>query len=393
MATLLSVVLCVIALALLVPAGLLVAECLMAVRHPAAADHARGAAGAALRATVVIPAHDEEATIGDTLAALGASLGEVLVVADNCSDATAEVARRCGARVLVREDPARRGKGYALQFAVEHLRRSPPDVVVFLDADCRPAEGALALLSELAFSRGRPAQARYEMIQGARHDDLGLERFAWRLRGTVRPTGLAAMGLPCQLYGSGMAFPWPCLERLPLGTGSIVEDMQLTLDLLRGPALPLFCGSALVTSAFAPSGEGRAAQRRRWEHGHLATLFSRGIPALLGALKAGSLSRIVLALEVCVPPLGLLIAMLLLGSAVSAAAVPYAAAAPYTTALLLVGLLGVAGSLTLAWRRFGRDLVGARALRRLPAYLAGKLGVYARFVSDRHKHWNRSDRG
>ena len=75
-----------------------------------------------LRFDVVVPAHDEEAGIERTVRSLlaldwPAHRYRVLVVADNCSDRTAERARAAGAEVLVRDDPTRRGKGYALQRA------------------------------------------------------------------------------------------------------------------------------------------------------------------------------------------------------------------------------------------------------------------------------------
>ena len=50
------------------------------------------------------------------------------MVADNCSDDTAEIARTAGVDVVVRHDPERRGKGYALEFGVRQLRLNPPDV-------------------------------------------------------------------------------------------------------------------------------------------------------------------------------------------------------------------------------------------------------------------------
>lgn len=79
-----------------------------------------------LRFAVVIPAHDEEAGISSTIESLLAmdyprELFSLLVVADNCSDATAERARLAGATVLVRDDITRRGKGFALAHAFSRI--------------------------------------------------------------------------------------------------------------------------------------------------------------------------------------------------------------------------------------------------------------------------------
>lgn len=82
---------------------------------------------------VVIPALDEEEALPHVLAAIPEGAVRRVVVADNGSrDRTAEVARAAGAEV-VREP--RRGYGAACLKALAHLRRDPPDVVVFLDGD------------------------------------------------------------------------------------------------------------------------------------------------------------------------------------------------------------------------------------------------------------------
>jgi glycosyltransferase involved in cell wall biosynthesis len=83
-------------------------------------------------AAAVIPAYNEEATIGPIVEVLCAtpSLSEVVVVSDGSEDRTAEVARAAGARVI--ELPVNMGKGAAMR---EGLRATTADVVVFLDAD------------------------------------------------------------------------------------------------------------------------------------------------------------------------------------------------------------------------------------------------------------------
>jgi len=112
-------------------------------------------------AVVVIPAHDEALVIGETLRALQAALGErmrILVVADNCTDMTAELARAAGVEVIERHDLERKGKGFALAFAADHLRPNPPDVFAVLDADCETDAASLRALVAGAFE-GRPSQA------------------------------------------------------------------------------------------------------------------------------------------------------------------------------------------------------------------------------------------
>src|SRR4030081_161784 len=119
------------------------------------------------RTAVLIPAHNEGAGILPTIRDIQAQLGpqdSILVVADNCTDDTAAIVRAAGVEVTVRADPARRGKGYALEFGVRHLRLNPPDVVVIMDADCRLGENALRHLSDSARDSGRPLMSLYSML-------------------------------------------------------------------------------------------------------------------------------------------------------------------------------------------------------------------------------------
>src|SRR5215207_9640878 len=118
------------------------------------------------RTAVLIPAHNEGAGILPTIRDIQAQLGpqdSILVVADNCTDDTAAIVRAAGVEVTVRADPARRGKGYALEFGVRHLGLNPPDVVVIMDADCGLGQDALRRLSANAMASGRPVQSLYLM--------------------------------------------------------------------------------------------------------------------------------------------------------------------------------------------------------------------------------------
>ena len=117
---------------------------------------------------IVIPAHNEGSVLTHSIQSIQPELTEgdsLIVVADNCDDDTASVARRNAAIVWERNDPASRGKGYALNFAIEQFRlqNTPPDIVIFIDADCRVAPGAIERLAGEALAVDGPVQAAYEM--------------------------------------------------------------------------------------------------------------------------------------------------------------------------------------------------------------------------------------
>lgn len=343
---------------------------------------------------VLVPAHNEESGIAATVAAVLGQLApgdRLLVVADNCSDATADAARAAGAEVVERSSELR-GKGYALAHGIDHLRSAPPSAVVIVDADCDLAPGALdALMHDLA-ATGRPVQALYLMLAPA---DAGLSRrmaqFAWRVRNWARPAGWHRLGMPCQLMGTGMAFSWDMLRDAPLANASIVEDMKLGIDLAARGTAPVFCQRALVTSWFPDSAAASGTQRTRWEHGHLEMIL-REVPVMLRLAAARGDRRLLgMALDLAVPPLALLAGLLALAWTLALAGWLFGGTALVSllaSALLIIFL----ATILFAWNAQGRDLVRLRELLAVPWYIAAKLPMYVRFIVRRQRDWVRTDR-
>lgn len=352
-------------------------------------------AGARPPLAVLVPAHNEGVAILPTLASIFAQLqpgDRVLVVADNCSDDTAMRARHAGAEVLVREDVERRGKGYALDAGVRHLAQHAPPMVVVLDADCLLGPGALDRLAHRCADSGRPVQALYLMKAPAGASlKTRIAEFAWAVKNRARALGLARAGLPCQLMGSGMAFPWSLIGGAALASADLVEDLRLGLDFARERRAPLFCPEALVTSEFPINAKGLQSQRTRWEHGHLAMLFRDGPGLLLEALRSRNAGLCALTLDMCVPPLALLVLVALAFGALGVVAWAWSGAAlPWS--LALPGPLLLAVAVLAAWLRFGRAILSWRELAYAPIYALVKIPLYLKFVVQRQVAWVRSER-
>jgi cellulose synthase/poly-beta-1,6-N-acetylglucosamine synthase-like glycosyltransferase len=370
-------------------------QVLAAARPPVSGELRTKSRSARARLVVIVPAHNEATGIELTLRTVLPQLlagDRVLVVADNCTDDTADKARAAGADVVERFNDSERGKGFALAHGVDVLRSNPPGMVVILDADCQLSEGALDALAERVADTGRPAQALYLMLAPAQARlPRRLAQFAWRVRNWVRPAGWHRIGLPCQLMGTGMAFTWPMLREAPLANASIVEDMKLGIDLAIGGRAPVFCQDALVTSVFPETAAATATQRTRWEHGHLEMIL-REVPPMLAAAwrrRDGLLAG--LALDLCVPPLALLAASLLASTLLSGLVSWWVGnAALLAVNVLLLGVFGFA-AFTAWWLR-GRDLVRLTELLSIPIYILAKLPLYVRFVVRREKRWVRTDR-
>lgn len=344
---------------------------------------------------ILMPAHNEATIIAETLTALQPQLRpehRLIVIADNCSDNTADIARTAGAEVIVRDDPGNRGKGFALDFGIRHLDAEPPDVVMIVDADCELEDGTLDRLAQTAMETDKPVQALY-LIRPHENAGVGqqVSAFAVVLKNHVRLLGLKRLGLPCHLVGTGMAFPWKAICSVELGSGNIVEDMKLGIDLVKAGHGPLFCPEALVNSRFPESISSQQEQRTRWEHGHLQTILSESLGLVWASLRQRRWRGLAFALDLAIPPLSLVCLLILAGLMTTAAARLFGAGAgPFYLMIAVCGLLTL--SLFMAWWRFGREVLPAKSLLAVPAYVLPKIFLYLRFVRKRQKDWVRTDR-
>ena len=352
--------------------------------------------GSAISVAVVVPAHNESSNLVPTLLDLKKQLkptDRLIVVADNCSDDTAVVAVEAGAEVLRRDDPSRVGKGYALDWAMRALQNSPPEVVIFVDADCRVAEDAVEELAAACIRSSRPVQGLNLMAAPANSKiNYQVAEFAFLVKNFVRPAGLLALGLPCQLMGTGMAFPWNVVRSANLASGEIVEDLKLGLDLALAGSPARFCPSARVTSTFPSSTEGSASQRERWEKGHIRIMASLAPRLLLRAVARRNLDLLALTLDLIVPPLSLL-SLLLIISLVITGLVVVAGGAAVGLSLSIMNAIGFGFAIFLAWVKFGKDVLPARSLAAVASFVFRKLPLYHRiFTGKPTAKWMRTDR-
>ena len=216
--------------------------------------------------------------------------------------------------------------------------------------------------------------------------------FAWRVKNWARPLGLAALGLPCQLMGTGMAIPWDALRLVDLASGAIVEDMKLGVDLALAGTPPLFCSFLVVTSNFASSVEGIESQRLRWEHGHLAMIVA-AVPRLVyAAIMRRKVNLLALALDLAVPPLSLL-AMLVMGSFLSSCLVSWLGFSSSALMICSVVLIELTLGVLISWSRYGRDILPPRVILSMVPYVIGKLPIYGEILFQQiNSQWIRTDR-
>lgn len=347
---------------------------------------------------IVVPAHNEEVVIESTLNSLFLEVPDkkqIVVVADNCTDRTAKIAREFGVDIIERTNQSELGKGFALKFGVEYLLQlsNKPDYVMVLDADCNIESGSLPALIKACSVSGRPVQA-LNLMKSNRPDNTKqkVAEFAWMVKNLVRPLGLQKLGLPCQLMGTGMVFPFVILEKIELGSSSIVEDMELGLNCAMLGYPPVFCPAGKVESYFPESNTSQQVQRKRWEHGHLSFAFTRGPGLLNTALLKRNWILLAMTLDLMIPPLTFLVIVVLTAIVMLYGFVSLFNIGSIGLAILLIALLFLFLSLFGSWFRFARDVISIHELLWIPVYIITKIPLYIRYWVSRQTKWVRTDR-
>ncbi|MEN6457933.1 MAG: glycosyltransferase family 2 protein [Thermoguttaceae bacterium] len=350
---------------------------------------------------IVVPAHDEEATIVQALECCESldypeTLRRVYVVADNCSDGTAEVAERRGAICLVRHDEQRRGKGHALAWALPRVLADGCDAVLVLDADCRIDRHALRVFDAELSRGGRVLQASYVVAnpdENARSYVLALANV---LENDCFYAPKSALGLAVFLRGTGMVLHRDVLQRFPWQAGSIVEDVEYACELIEGGERIRFVPEVRVISDFPVRAEQLAVQRRRWIGGgaHVAIAW---VPRFVRqSLRTGRPALLDAAVTLMVLGRPLVLTQLLASLAV--ALVCHAFWPGIWTKCLLLACAAVAGWYVLyagvGVLRLGLSRKRAALLVRLPWSIAEYLVMAVRAVAQCNPtRWERTPRG
>ncbi|WP_377479321.1 MAG: glycosyltransferase family 2 protein [Microcoleus anatoxicus] len=382
-----------IALILLIPVAVLFLECTASLFS--ASQSTADTKSPRPKVAVLIPAYNEAAGIAATISTILPQLtpdDRLLVIADNCTDSTANIARKCGATALERQDTERKGKGYALDFGLQAIASDPPEVVIMVDADCICQPDALETLARVAVASQRPVQATYLMEQPPNPTPKdSISALAFLVKNLVRPSGLKQLGFPSLLTGTGMAFPWSIIRSVSLASGNIVEDMQMSLDLAIAGHPTMFCPAARVTGCLPQQQQAATSQRTRWEHGHIQTLLTQTPRLAAASLQQKRFDLLAIALDLSVPPLSLLVALWLAAFAASLLATTLGTS-PLPAILLAIQGLLILVSIVGAWAKFGRADISGSTLLSVPFYILWKIPLYLGFLLKRQTKWVRTER-
>lgn len=306
------------------------------------------------RFLIAIPAHDEEAGVADTVRCClsvdyPADLFEVLVIADNCSDRTGEVARREGATVLERHDSVRKSKGYALEYMIEHLRDNGSldrlDALVIVDADSAVSPGLLRGFASCLDAGRDWIQCFYTVANPDASWRTRLMAYAFSLFNGVMLLGQSALGLSAGFRGNGMCISTRGLQRVPWTTYGLVEDMEYSWTVrLAGGQIAFLPTERVMGVMLGQGGRAAASQRQRWESGRVQVKRKFTGP-MLRSPRLGWLEKLTALIELTIPPLvflaSLCVLLVLANLALVVLSPPGATASAALIGLSLVSVLAI----------------------------------------------------
>ena len=257
---------------------------------------------------VVIPAHNEAATIQECLGSLQACRAEtsrvqLIVVADNCTDQTVRKTTEMDARVLERNDPKNRGKGHALSYAFRKLLAEPFDAFIVLDADSVVETNFINRFSALFGNGANAVQCRYlpkAPDESLRSRLMNLALIAFHV---IRPRGRAMLGFSSGIFGNGFGLSRHALEVVPYHPGSIAEDLEYHISLVRQGITVTFENNTTVRTLFPHDERTASIQRSRWEGGRFRVMADN-VPNLVKEVFQGNRFCLEVLFDLLTLPLG-----------------------------------------------------------------------------------------
>jgi 1,2-diacylglycerol 3-beta-glucosyltransferase len=242
---------------------------LIAARRSSHAPPLTAASGEVL---TLVPAHDEESTIARCVHSLTQANSHVVVIADHCSDGTADAARAAGARVLEHSGRQSSTKAAAVGYAISELRATLPEAVAIVDADCVVTSNFSEVV--LANLRLAPACQVDNRVRNPEASVIAGLRFAsYAIIHHVRPKGKTALGLSAGVFGTGIALSRETALSVPWSSRSTAEDRLYHLELVRRGGRVLYDARAAVLSDAAITSQQSHRQQQRWESAHLESLL------------------------------------------------------------------------------------------------------------------------
>jgi 1,2-diacylglycerol 3-beta-glucosyltransferase len=258
---------------------------------------------------IIVPAHNEATVIKNVVANLRkidwpTDGYRIMVIADNCTDDTAALARAAGANVLERHDSQRRGKGYALEYAFGvSLAENWAYAVVVVDADTVVAANLLEAFAGRIENGAKAIQAHYAVLNAQASWRTRLLSIAMTSFHQVRSRAREHLRLSCGIRGNGWCITHRLLQQVPYQAFSLTEDLEYGIDLGLAGYRVHYADETHVAAMMVSGEQAARTQRQRWEHGRQQLIRSKTITLLRTAIHHRSRICLDLALDLLVLPL------------------------------------------------------------------------------------------
>lgn len=337
-----------------------------------------------VRFAVVIPAHNEAFGIAETVRSVLAldypeTLRKVIVIADNCTDNTAQVAKDAGAEVIERFDAKRKSKGFALSDGFpDVLADRWVDAIVVVDADTVVQENLLSCFAAHFAAGAKVVQADYAVANPDHGWRTELLDVAFTCFHEVRSLGRETLGVSSGLRGNGMGFTRFALERVPHDAASLVEDLEYGIALANAGIRVVYAHDTKVWAEMPNNDAAAESQRRRWEEGRTLIRRQHGRALARSAIRHRDRVRADLAADVLLPPLTTVLKRsVVVWLAASTLAV---VRKRLVWAMIPAGmsLAGIGFHVLTGWKR---SSAGGRVIKGVPGYLRWKAGLTSRPVT------------
>lgn len=252
---------------------------------------------------LIVAAHNEENVISYVIESLKKldypkELYDIFVIADNCTDDTAEAARKAGAFVHERTDTTLRGKGYALAWMFDRIFKMDKkyDSVAVFDADNLVSSNFLSKMNDM-LCEGHKAIQAYLDIKNPYDSWVTLTNsmMYWITNKMFNQTR-HNLNMWCTIGGTGFCLDIKVLEKIPWDATCLAEDLEYTVKLVLNDIRVSWCGDASIYDEKPITFMQSWNQRKRWMQGHI-DVFSRFFLKLLKkGIKERKLTPIDLAL-------------------------------------------------------------------------------------------------
>jgi 1,2-diacylglycerol 3-beta-glucosyltransferase len=360
-------------------------------------------AAASPRFCILVPAHNEARGIGRTVRSLQSvqyprDRFRIVVMADNCTDNTAAIARAHGAEVLERHDTGRRGKGWALHAAIRSLLGEPTlthaawDVLVVVDADTQVETNLLDVMARAVCAGHDAVQVAYRPRPAAASPTAVITDVALSAFHLVRSGARERWGLSCGLRGNGMAFTRQVLRDVPHTAFTRTEDLEFGILLGLHGVRVAFAGDTTVFGDMPETASVVTQQRERWIGGRLALAKRFALRLLRESVTRRRLMLADLAIDLLIPPVSALVVMAAAGLGL---AVMGWTLGVMHGGVVLVWVMAAAALSVHVWHAawvIGRTRALLGALVAVPAYALGKARIAWRGLRSTSDVWIRTTR-